>query len=217
MKEQIAQIKAKARKQFTIIALSAAVVVTSAVLLHVMFSADVSNLTIEILAAVVAVVMVVVSVAVTLHFQVEYEAEKEYKTEVFKEKLKRYYELLDYFSEVDDDHEGEYAVSDEELKKMKNLSRSVALIAKSDVVLTLANFIEEVEKKKQLYIDKPDLSDIEDPHRGTFRNLVVQMRTDLEVVESQKSEKVREAVERLVRPTSRKGNKQQIGHATSAP
>lgn len=182
--------------------LCAAVVVTSAVLLHVMFSADVSNLTIEILAAVVAVVMVVVSVAVTLHFQVEYEAEKEFKTEVFKEKLQKYYELLSTFSQVDDDNH----IDEEELNEMKNLSRSVALIAKPDVVITLANFIQEVEKKKQLYIDEKDLSDVTNPHRGTFRNLVIQMRTDLEVVDLEKREAVRDAVRRLVDPTNEQAN-----------
>lgn len=171
-------------------------------MLHVLFSAEVSNLTIEILAAVVAVVMVVVSVAVTLHFQAEYEAEKDYKTEVFKEKLTRYYALLDYFSKVDDVHEGESEVTDEELKKMKNLSRSVALIAKSDVVLTLANLIDEVARNKQLYIKETHFTPMNHKHRGTFRNLVVQMRTDLEVVESQKADDVRNAVERLVIPSN---------------
>ena len=201
--------KSKLREQFPVIALSVAVVITSAAMLHVMFSADVSSLTIEILAAVVAVVMVVVSVAVTLYFQAQYEAEKDFKTEVFREKLNRYYALLDYFSKVDDDHEGEDAVSDEELKKMKNLARSVTLIAKSDVVLTLANFIREVEDKKQLYIKETNFSENEDKHRGTFRNLVVQMRTDLEVVESKKSGSVEFAVESLVIPTDEKEQENQ--------
>lgn len=164
-----------------------------------MFSSDVSNLTIEILAAVVAVVMVVVSVAVTLYFQMEYEADKEFKTEVFKAKLEKYYEILVTFSRIDDDD----TVDTKELNEMRNLSRSVALIAKPNVVITLANFIQEVEKKKQLFIELDDLSNPDDPFRGTFRNLVIQMRTDLEVVESEKTAQVREAIRSLVDPSAK--------------
>lgn len=195
-----AQLKAKIRKKFTIIALCTAVVVTSAVLLHVMFSADVSNLTIEILAAVVAVVMVVVSVAVTLHFQVEYEAEKEFKTEVFKEKLQKYYELLATFSKADDDD----VISSDELNEMKNLARSVALIAHPDVVVTLSNFLENVERFQKFYIREDELSnEVRSELKGTFRNLVIRMRTDLEVVDQLRKNEVEQAIGKLVAPTKR--------------
>ena len=207
--------QSKIRKHFPIIALSAAVVVTSAVMLHVMFSADVSNLTIEILAAVVAVVMVVVSVAVTLHFQADYEAEKEFKTEVFKHKLTRYYALLEQFSEVDND----LVIDSTELKQMKNLARSVALISSPDVVVTLANYIQAVEKKKELYIGEEDIPKTEGSNKdlqGTFRNLVIKMRKDLEVLDLERFEEVREAVGRLVRPSSNEDDGQEIGSGTSA-
>lgn len=172
-------------------------------MLHVMFSADVSNLTIEILAAVVAVVMVVVSVAVTLHFQADYEAEKEFKTEVFKEKLQKYYQLLATLSEADDDNH----ISEKEMNQMKNLARSVALIATPRVVITLANFIEEVEEHGRLFIDTKDLmarkKGLEkEEYRGTFRNLVIQMRKDLEVVDLNQVEQVRDAIRRLVEPST---------------
>ena len=172
-------------------------------MLHVMFSADVSNLTIEILAAVVAVVMVVVSVAVTLHFQADYEAEKDFKTEVFNQKLEKYYQLLTTLSEADDDNH----ISEEEMNQMKNLARSVALIATPRVVITLANFIEEVEKHGRLYIATEDLmarrQGLEnEEYRGTFRNLVIQMRKDLEVVDLDQVEAVRDAIRRLVEPST---------------
>jgi hypothetical protein len=184
-------------------------------MLHVMFSADVSNLTIEILAAVVAVVMVVVSVAVTLHFQADYEAEKEFKTEVFKHKLTRYYALLEQFSEVDDD----LVIDPQELIQMKNLARSVALISSPDVVVTLANFIEAVERKRELYISEEDIPNtpgLNKDLQGTFRNLVIKMRKDLEVLDLERFEEVREAVGRLVRPAHSEGDEKEIGRANSA-
>ncbi len=172
----------KLKRNFTVATLCAAIVLTSAVLLHVMFSADVSELTIEILAAVVAVVLVVASVAVTLHFQSQYETEREFKTELFRKRLERYHELLHEFSKADDDGH----ISHDEVTNMKNLARSISLIASADVIVTLANYIRLVDKHENLYITKEqaatqtDISD-EAVLAGTFRNLVTQMREDLMV------------------------------------
>lgn len=181
--------KKKLRKNFTVIALSVAIVLTSAVLLHVMFSANVSELTIEILAAVVAVVMVVASVAVTLHFQSEYETEREFKTELFRQRLDLYHNLLVEFSKADDDNH----ISPEEITKMKNLARSISLIASTDVIVTLANYIRLIDEYGSLYITEEQAADgtaISDKValRGTFRNLVTQMREDLMVVEGRGTE-----------------------------
>lgn len=192
--------KSWVKKHFTIVALSFAIVVTSAVLLHIMFQAEVSELTIEILAAVVAVVMVVASVAVTLHFQADYETDREFKTELFRARLNHYKELLIKFSAADDDDH----ISDEEVIQMKNSARSIALLASADVVVTLSNYIRLIDDHRSLYITREQAENGEVPltnpdYAGTFRNLVIQMRQDLRVVEGDGNE-VYEAVQRLVSP-----------------
>lgn len=193
----------KLRKNFTVAVLCVAIVMTSAVLLHVLFRDDVSELTIEILAAVVAVVMVVASVAVTLHFQSQYETEREFKTELFKQRLEHYHCLLREFSKADDDGR----ISHSEITNMKNMARSISLIASADVIVTLANYIRLVDKHDNLYISKEQAATQKDiSHNtvlaGTFRNLVTQMREDLMVEDliamEKRGEEVAAAVEVLV-------------------
>lgn len=193
----------KLKRNFTVAALCVAIVLTSAVLLHVMFSANVSELTIEILAAVVAVVLVVASVAVTLHFQAQYETEREFKTELFKHRLDHYHKLLREFSKADDDGH----ISQCEITHMKNLARSISLIASADVIVTLANYIRLVDEHENLFITEKQAANQvnmigKDILAGTFRNLVTQMREDLMVEDliamEKRGEEVSASVEVLV-------------------
>lgn len=47
---------------FTVVVLAIALVITASILVHVLFSSDVNDLTVELLAAIIAVVLVVASV-----------------------------------------------------------------------------------------------------------------------------------------------------------
>ena len=183
------------RKHITTIILSAGIVLTAAVLLHFMMNESISNLALEILAAVVAVVLVVASVAVTIHFQTDYETEREFKTELFRQQLLLYQQLLEEFSHMETDNK----IEDVEIQKMKHLARSISLIASDDVIVTLSNFIKLVEEKRSLYISDEEASEVKESHvQGTFRNLVIQMREDLKVVDTER-QKVMGAIAKLVK------------------
>lgn len=186
--EKTRQQKKNVINRFVVIALSAALVITVAVLLHVLFSHSISTLTVEILAAIIAVVLVVASVAVTLHFQSKYEIEREFHVELFRQKLDVYYKLLSEFSKADDDGE----VTHQEIVEMRNLARSLALVASADLVIEVANYVTHVDEHRRLYI-----SDNEAPEGGTFRGVVLKMRDDLAVVEGRQGD-VSDAIKRLV-------------------
>lgn len=157
-----------------VIVLVVALVVAVAFLLHILFSRAISNLTVEIMAAVLGVVLVVASVGVTIHFQNEAEKKRQFQIEVFQTKLKLYKELLDCITASDDD--GRIEV--EEIEQMRNKSSVVALVASRELLCALAAFIGRVTREGQI---KPkEQGQKED---GTYRYVIQRMREDLAVVE----------------------------------
>ena len=157
-----------------------ALVMAVAFLLHVLFSRTISDLTVEIMAAVLGVVLVVASVGVTIHFQNEAEKRRQFQIEVFQTKLKLYRELLDNIVKSDDDDH----IDANEIEKMRNQSSVVALVASSELLDALAAFIERVAREGQL---KPKDQREE---RGTYRDVIQKMREDLAVVEGDVKSKV---------------------------
>lgn len=150
------------------------VVVLAATVVHVFFSRAISNLTIEILAAIIAVVLVVASVAVTIHFQSRAETHQEYRVELFRNKIASYAKLLRVISRVDDDE----TITDDEIEKIRNGARTIALYADPALIRALASFIERLDEERILYM--PDRDGSKD---GTLRAVVQAMRDDLAVVE----------------------------------
>ena len=61
----------RAASTFTVVVLAVALVITASILVHVLFANNVTDLTVELLAAIIAVVLVVASVGVTIHSQSE--------------------------------------------------------------------------------------------------------------------------------------------------
>ena len=131
---------------FAVPVLLVTVVVVVAVLLHVLFAQSISNLTVEILAAIIAVVLVVASVAVTIHFQSRSETEHEYRVELFKQKVEGYRNLLDFVARTDDDEH----ICDQDIEGIRNRARTVALYADQDLIEQLAGFIERLERERVL-------------------------------------------------------------------
>ena len=163
------------------------VVIVVGVLLHVLFSRDLSDLTVEILAAIIAVVLVVASVAVTIHYQSKSETEREFRVELFRQKVALYRELLTCISNADD-HAGD--VSDHDIEQIRNFSRTAALFAHRELIEALAAFIERLSKERKLYME-----DVNGEATGTLRAVVQTMREDLAVVGD---EHVMEEIGRLV-------------------
>jgi len=153
-------------------------------LLYFMFSNDISNLTIEILAAVIGVVLVIVSVAVTIHFQVDAEMEREYKVELFRTKVESYRNFVEVVMQSDDDGE----IRNKEIEELRNVAAKLTLYANKDLVADLSRFVEHVREHKSLAI--PDNEKKQDANgnelakdAGTFRSVVFEMRKDLDVVD----------------------------------
>ena len=165
---------------FVVIVLVMALVMAVAFLLHVLFSRTISNLTVEIMAAVLGVVLVVASVGVTIHFQNEAEKKRQFQIEVFQTKLKLYRELLGCIVKSDDDDQ----IEADEIEEMRNQSSVLALVASSELLDALAAFIERVAREGQL---KPKDQQEE---RGTYRYVIQKMREDLAVVEGDVKSKV---------------------------
>ena len=136
----------KTTTHFVIIVLITALVAAVSFLLHVLFSKAITDLTVEILAAVLGVVLVVASVGVTIHFQHKAEKERQFHIDVFRTKLKLYQELLDCIVESDDDH----VITPCEIEKIRNMSRVVALVGSRQLLRTLASFIERITEERQL-------------------------------------------------------------------
>ena len=176
---------------FVVPILLVTVVAVVGVLLHVLFSQSISNLTVEILAAIIAVVLVVASVAVTIHYQSRSETEHEYRVELFKQKVAVYRDLLECIARTDDDDH----ISDREIEDIRNRSRIAALYAHANLIGALADFIERLGRERVLY-----MPDTEGAPAGTLRAVVQAMRDDLAVVEG---EDVTELIGRLVAKTGR--------------
>lgn len=169
---------------FVIVILVVVVVVTVSFLLKMVFSTDPSELTVEILAAVLGVVLVVASVGVTMHFQNQAEIERGFRIELFQSKVKMYRDLLDCVTKIDDDGR----IDDKEIEEVRNRARVVALVASPQLVKTLAAFVERLDSQRQLStcVEGAD----------AFRSVVQAMREDLDVVEGDVTGDVKRLVDR---------------------
>ena len=172
----------KSSSTFTVVVLAVALVVTASILVHVMFASEVTDLTVELLAAIIAVVLVVASVGVTIHFQVRSETEREYRVELFRQKLELYKDTIACITRADDDG----VIHDHEIEEMRNFARVTALVGNADLVRALAEFVAGVEHSRSIAREE---------NQGSFRAVLQEMRDDLGVVEGD----VREYVKRLMR------------------
>ncbi len=165
-----------------VVVLAVALVITASILVHVLFSKHVSDLTIELLAAIIAVVLVVASVGVTIHFQVRSETEREYRVELFRQKLELYKDTIACVTKADDDG----VIHDHEIEEMRNYARMTALVGNRELVSSLADFVSVVEQSRSITREE---------EQGSFRSVLQEMRNDLGVVEGD----VREDVKRLMK------------------
>lgn len=182
----------KTTTRFVVVVLVLALVMAVSFLLHVLFSREITDLTVEILAAVLGVVLVVASVGVTIHFQHQAEKERQFHIDVFRTKLKLYQDLLDCIVKSDDDH----VITPGEIEKIRNISTVVALVGSKQLIGALASFMERVVREGRLSPKDPK------DETGTVRAVIEQMREDLAVVEGS----VEDEVQRLnaVQPLSEK-------------
>ena len=166
------------------VVLAVALVITASILVHVLFSNNVTDLTVELLAAIIAVVLVVASVGVTIHFQVrsETETEREYRVELFRQKLELYKDTIACVTRADDDG----VIDDHEIEEMRNYARLTALVGNRELVSALAEFVSAVEESGSITREED---------QGSFRSVLQEMRNDLGVVEGD----VREYVKRLMK------------------
>ena len=158
-------------------------------LLHVLFSDDISSLTIEILAAVVGVVLVIVSVAVTIHFQVGAEMEREFHVELFKTKVQNFENFISMVVKADDDKE----IDEKEIEEIRNLAASLSLFSSKELVQDVALFIDRVRDAKSLVLPNGPNGDA-----GTFRSVVTKMRRDLAVIDDASEEEFKEYVRNII-------------------
>ncbi len=158
--------------RFAVVVLVIALVTVVSVLMHVLFTEGISDLTIEILAAVLAVVLVVASVGVTIHFQAKSETEREFRVKLFEEKLKIYVDLLNCITKADDD----VVIDTREMNEIRNRARVTALVGGKQLLKSLAPFVETVIRNAKL----PDPSE-----NHTYSTLVQAMRNDLNVVDEE--------------------------------
>ena len=156
--------------RFVVIILVFALVMAMAVLLHVMFSKNISSLTVEILAAVLGVVLVVASVGVTIHFQNRSEMERQFRVSLFEKKLDAYQKLIDCIARSDDDGE----VTAKELEEIRNHSETVALVGGERLIETLAKFLQDIYEDGKI-----DAAPGDD---DSFTTLIQAMRNDIAVV-----------------------------------
>lgn len=163
--------------------------ITVGALLHVLFSDDISNLTIEILAAVVGVVLVIVSVAVTIHFQVGAEMEREFHVELFKTKVQNFENFISTVMAADDDD----VIKREEIEQIRNLGAKLSLFSSKELVQDVALFIDKIRAEETLA-----LANGPDGDEGTFRSVVSKMRRDLAVIDDASEEEFKEYVRNII-------------------
>lgn len=174
--------KERSAATLTVAILATALVVTASILVHVLFSSNVNDLTVELLAAIIAVVLVVASVGVTIHFQARFETEREYRVELFRQKIELYRATLDCITQADDDN----VIDDHELEQIRNFSRITSLVAGRNLVDSLADFVTSVEQSGSLTGEE---------NKGSLRSVLQEMRNDLGVVEGD----VQDAFKRLMK------------------
>ena len=149
--------------------------ITVGALLHVLFSNDISNLSIEILAAVVGVVLVIVSVALTIHFQVEAEKDREFQVELFKTKVGAYQDFISKVIASDDDD----CIKDSEIEGIRNSAAILTLYASQELVKKIGEFLARLRAERKILLESQNGDD-----SGTFRGVVTQMRHDLDVADN---------------------------------
>lgn len=109
----------------TVLVLIVALTVVTSILLHVMFSRALMDLTVELLAAALAVVLIVASVGVTIHFQSRAETERQYRLCLFENKMREYTKLLAGTAKSDDDG----TIDDQEIDEIRNQALVAAMFA----------------------------------------------------------------------------------------
>lgn len=174
--------------RFAIIILLVALVAAMAVLLHVMFSRNISSLTVEILAAVLGVVLVVASVGVTIHFQNRSEMERQFRVALFERKLVAYQQLIDCIARSDDDG----VVNPQELENIRNYSETVALVGGQELIRTLASFLEDIDEDGEIDAGL---------EHDSFTSLIQAMRNDVDV----EKDDVRRPIGKIVAAIKQKG------------
>ena len=157
---------------FVVIVLTIALLAVTSVLLHVLFSTALSDLAIEILAAVLAVILVIASIGVTIHFQNQSETERAYRVCLFEHKMKEYTKFLELTARSDDDG----TISQNEIEQIRNQAKIAAMLAGKDLVVCLAEFISNLETTRKLYSENA-------ADRGTFQRIIISMREDIGVVD----------------------------------
>ncbi len=167
--------------------LTVALVAVSSILLHVMFSRSPTDLAIELMAAALAVVLVVASVGVTIHFQSKAETERQYRVCLFENKMKVYTQFLEVTAKSDDDDK----IENHEIDEIRNQARVAAMLAERQLVVCLADFVDNLERTKNLYMEDPE-------RKGAFQQVIISMREDLGVVDETTVEAMW-AIRRLVR------------------
>lgn len=109
----------------TVLVLIVALTVVTSILLHVMFSRALTDLTVERLAAALAVVLVVASVGVTIHFQSRAKTGRQYRVCLFENKMREYTKLLAVTAKSDDDG----TIDDQEIDEIRNQALVAAMFA----------------------------------------------------------------------------------------
>ncbi len=170
---------------FVVAMLIAALVVLAFLLMHILFSREISGLAVELLAAGVAVVLVVVSVGVTIHFQNSAETERQYRVCLFENKMREYTKFLELTARADDDDR----VDDNEVEAIRNQALVMAMLAGKCLLIHLADFVENLERTRELHGGSLE--------ECTFQRVILSMREDLGVVERVHPES-EDAVERMV-------------------
>ena len=174
-----------------VMVLIVALVAVSSILLHVMFSRSLTDLAIELMAAALAVVLVVASVGVTIHFQSKAETERQYRVCLFENKMKAYTKFLEVTAKSDDDDGDDRKIEDQEVDKIRNQARVVAMLAEKELVVCLADFVANVERTRKLHMEDPE-------RKGAFQQVIIAMREDLGVVD-ETTDEAKQAIRSLVR------------------
>lgn len=121
-------------------------------MLHEFFSKDLSDLSIEILAAVLGTVVTVSCMVLMLRFQARQEKEKEFSTQVFERKLGIYQQLLGTIFKMDDDG----VIAKGEIQDVENQVGVAALVAGTDLVCILSSFVCQLKQYGCVYLRSMD-------------------------------------------------------------
>ena len=116
-------------------------------MLHEFFSKDLSNLSVEILAAVLGTVVTVSCMAFMMRLQARQEKDREYSTRVFERKLEIYQQLLGTIFKMDDDG----VITKAEIQDVENQVGVAALVAEIEVVGCLSQLVCQLKEYGCIY------------------------------------------------------------------